>query len=458
MRFKTAWAVILLLLSAASANAATITVDWSGSGDHTAIQPALDAAIAGDTVLVLPGIYTGETNRNLDFGGKNIVLVSQSGFAATTIDCEGEGRAFAFYNSEDTTAVVLGFTITGGAADAGAGAFCLDGASPRFNACFFYDNRAQIQGGGLCCVGSSPVIENCIFESNTSDNDGGTQGMGGGMACVSNSHPRLENTVFLGNEARATGGGLYADNAPVRCYGCTFVENNVLYYGYDGAGAYLTYSDGAIFTSCTFIENGTASTAVGGGMQVYASNVTISSCDFFDNLGGNGGAIHFTSGSSGVVSGCTFAGNESVWSAAGGVSLVFSSNPAFSNCTFALNEGDNIWCDGSSPSVEYSILAFAVNGKAMRCLTGTETPHIHHCFVFANDNGDTLCGGNFHDIENANPLFCDGPGGNFTLCADSPCVVGATWPSYVGAHGEGCPACGPAVEPTRWGAIKAMYK
>jgi hypothetical protein len=458
MKGKKACLVLVLVLIASSGYAATVTVDWSGSGDHLTIQDGLNDALAEDTVLVLPGTYTGADNRDLDFLGKNIVLVSQSGFGATAIDCQDAGRGFLFHGPEDTTAVVRGFTITGGAAEDGAGALCQDGSSPRFDACFFYDNRAQNQGGGFCCIGSSPVIENCIFESNTADDTGGSKGRGGGMACVSYSYPRIENTVFLDNVARATGGGLYTNYGPVRCGGCTFAGNNILNVGYDGAGAYLSHSDNAVFTYCTFLENGTASTAVGGGMQVYASSVTVSSCDFLDNRGGNGGGIQFTSGSGGVVSGCTFAGNETVWSAAGGISCVFNSNPAISSCTFALNGGIQVWCDGSSPSIEYSILAFAVNGVPVSCQTGTETPHIHHCFVYGNDDGDTLCGGNFHDIENENPLFCDAPGGYFYLCADSPCIAGATWAGYVGAHGEGCPACGPAVEPIRWGTIKAMYE
>lgn len=38
-------------------SAATLTVDPSGAGDYSEIQPAIDAASRGDVVLVKPGEY-----------------------------------------------------------------------------------------------------------------------------------------------------------------------------------------------------------------------------------------------------------------------------------------------------------------------------------------------------------------------------------------------------------------
>jgi parallel beta-helix repeat protein len=191
---------------------------------------------------------------------------------------------------------------------------------------------------------------------------------------------------------------------------------------------------------------------------VIASDITVTDCLFIGNVAGQSGAAHYTDGSGGTISGCTFAGNVGSWSACGGIDCVFSSNPTITNCTFVDNEDDHIWCDDSSPTIEYSILAFAKVGRAVVCDQGIENPHVHHCFVCANAAGDTLCGGNCHDIDYSDPLFCDRENGVLTLCENSPCLPGGTWPSLVGAHGQGCPPCESAVEPTTWGAIKALYK
>ncbi len=451
--------VMVMIFAAPMVRAATITVDWAGSGSYLTIQGGIDAAGPGDTVLVLTGTYTGAGNRNLDFGGTNLVLLSDGGYGVTTVDCGDAGRAFFFNSGEDTNSVVSGFTITNAAADSGAGAFCGNGSDPRFEDCLFLDNTAEERGGGLCCANSSPIVRNCRFEQNTAYLDQSGVAYGGGMACLGSSSPLVVDTDFEGNAANRSGGGLYCYYSSPNCVRCEFVGNNLIAYGYEGGGASLSFSDGAAFTECTFRENGTSQTIVGGGLHVYASAISLTDCAFMDNRGGNSGGAHFTEGSSGTLDGCTFAGNVTVWGfIAAGLACFFGSNMTITNCTFADNHGDHIWCDGSSPTIDYSIFAYAVSGAPIACRQGTETPYIHHCFVYGNAAGDTLCGGNFHDIEIADPRFCDMPEENFMLCQNSPCLAGATWPSLVGAHGEGCPPCGNAVEPLSWGAIKAMYR
>jgi hypothetical protein len=104
------------LLAGVPCRAATITVNWDGSADYTAIHAGIDAASNGDTVLVADGTYTGAGNRDIDFLGKAITVKSAGGPENCIIDCEGspsdQHRGFYFHNGEGPDSVLDGFTIT----------------------------------------------------------------------------------------------------------------------------------------------------------------------------------------------------------------------------------------------------------------------------------------------------------------------------------------------------------
>jgi hypothetical protein len=110
-------AAFVLLLVPAWAGAATIYVNAaaSNSGDgsapapYTTIQPALDAAVSGDEVVVLPGIYYGTVMLK-----NGVTLKSSNGPAATIIDGLGEIIVVNSAPGTPSWSAIEGFTIRNG--------------------------------------------------------------------------------------------------------------------------------------------------------------------------------------------------------------------------------------------------------------------------------------------------------------------------------------------------------
>jgi len=177
-------AVLLGLPVAALAD--TITVGPGGGFDHATIQAAIDTAFDGDVVLLADGVYTGPGNKDLDYGGRSIMVRSENGPEACIIDCEGLGRGFHFRSGEGPDAVVLGLTIQNG-------------------------NVAAPGGGGVLCQSSHPSLVNCVLRDNFSF-------QGGGLASF-HSHPTLVNVLFTGNlaDAGAAVYGLFSDIMMTNC-------------------------------------------------------------------------------------------------------------------------------------------------------------------------------------------------------------------------------------------------
>ena len=150
------------LILAFPCSASTITVDNDGPADFNNIQAAINSAINGDTIIVQPGTYTGNGNRNISFNGKRITVRSIDPcdpcvIAATVINCEGvDGevrRGFSFTGGETSQTIMEGVTITGGYAD-GQWPSCNGGAiycssAPTIRRCRIIGNRAGQHGGGI---------------------------------------------------------------------------------------------------------------------------------------------------------------------------------------------------------------------------------------------------------------------------------------------------------------------
>ncbi len=145
---------------------------WSVPAEVATIQAAIDLACDGDTILVADGTYTGTGNRDLDFGGKAIVVRSETGDPSTCIiDCDGseldEHRGFLFNSGEDSTSVVMGFTIRNAYMDTYTGAAfeCSNGSSPTITYCVMAENTS-LRGPALNCSDSSPIVSHCTIVDN----------------------------------------------------------------------------------------------------------------------------------------------------------------------------------------------------------------------------------------------------------------------------------------------------
>jgi hypothetical protein len=441
--------VVALAIAPLAARADTIHVP----GDQPTIQEGLNAAAAGDTVLVDSGTYTGALNRDLDFNGVNLVLLSEQGSGFTTIDCQGVGRGFHFHSGEDTTAVVEGFFIRNAAADSGAGAFCVNGSSPKFLDCRIRQNTATVRGGGVCCYASSPIIRECLFELN--DVSGTSNPYGGAMACINGADAIIEDCDFTANTAAWFGGGVYCQSSNPQFRGCWFERNVSDNQG--GGAVYCGTNSAPAFTGCTFLEN---SGPDGGAIYVQYSPVTATDCSFIRNSAGSGGALSFYySDSTGQLSHCAFVDNMAT--VGGAVYLFGGANALFTNCTFVGNSSGPygvIHVYNASPILENSIIAFSGSSPAAECSLGTENPSFTRCVLYANGGADSLCG-TVADTLHHDPNFCGMPWDDYRLCQDSICAAAnSPWGELIGALGVGCGSCESAVAPRSWSIIKSMYR
>ena len=408
-----------------AAPATQIIVDVNQGGDHETIQDGIDAASEGDTVLVYPGTYTGEGNRDIEFGTKNIVLRGRDGAEATIVDASpGVHRVFVFTGTgQDTTCVIDGLTITGGHQQdlytgSGAGIY-MDGTYPPY-------------------LPPSPKFANCIVSG---------------------------NQAFLGS-----GGGAYMNMGCSAVFRNVVFEDNLAYVG--GGGVYCTFSSNAIFSDCVFRDNQNTTFGFGGGLGCkFESNATLRNCLFDGNLGTSGGGVSCTDGAHPTIDNCTFIGNTVGGGGdGGGLYCAGESMPTLRNCTFygnrALGDGEGeciAAIENSHPIVLRCIFVRSGYAPGSRLSSfyceGGATLDVGQSCSYGNAYGDDMCGtvvcgSGFLICEN--PLFCDPAQGDLRLAEASPCLPGNTWGVRIGAHGQGCSQ--PAVEQTSWGAIKALYR
>jgi len=271
-------AVLILswLLLAIACQADIIIVDDNGAADFDNIQAAIDDSNDGDIVVVFPGRYTGDGNRDIDFGGRAITVQSVAPddpyiVGATIIDCEGTEadphRGFYFHSWEAGDSVLAGLTITNGYAEYGGGIYCND-SGPTITNCTVTGNTAEYGGGIESWYG---LITNCIISGNSAIGGGGLAGCHQVTNCIISGNSAIEgggllgcdevtNCVISGNSANQNGGGILNCFAPANCV----ISGNSA--GQNGGGICCEYQ--SMITSCTLSGNA-ATGGFGGGIYAY---------------------------------------------------------------------------------------------------------------------------------------------------------------------------------------------
>jgi len=368
-RFKII-SVLICLLSVIPCMGATIIVDANTanpSADFNNIKDAISSPTTtdDDIIVVNPGIYTGADNRDLDFLGKAITLMSTNPndpdiVATTIINCENLGRGFLFFSGEDANSIVDGFTITNGKGDLGGGMQIVN-SSPTVRNCIFSGNIGNYVGGGIYCNQSSPTVKNCIFIGNSSAHGGA------GMYNYTNSSPNVSNCNFINNSA-------YTNQTGV----CS------------GGGIHNRSDSSPTITNCKFIGN-TAKQDGGGIYNQTSSHPNVTNCTFINNSGRGGGGI-YNNGCNPKIVNCTFSKNRTNLYNPGGAICNSASSPEIVNCIIWDNKG-------TSPSEIYPTTLLTVS----------------YCDVKGGYPGGT-------NIINLDPLFVDPDVNDYHLQPDSPCI------------------------------------
>lgn len=442
--------VPVALVAAGSAGAGTIEVP----ADFTTIQAALDAAVAGDTVLVAVGTYDdlhyppgADTTQCVAYM-KSGVTLRGAGQGQTVIDALDGGRGI--YCLGVTDARIESLTVTRAFAQTyGAGIYCTQGSSPAISDC---EITACGDGGIICTVGSSPSISGCNLTDNVAK-------VGGGLAMESVSSPIVTHCTITGNSAPVAG-GVYVkgSSAPVFEH-CTIDDNFLTTINGVGGGIAATNS---LLTLRNCSVNGNVATGAGGGIhltEVYPAVIESTTVQNNTTSAGDdasGGGIYCELADI-ELDHCTITGNRATGTGAdgGGIFLFFASASTITNCTIADNVtvsspdslGAGISCFAfASPVIENTIIAFNGPGRGLYCADGTSVPTVACSDIYGNEDGDAICGTDLGGNFSEDPRFCNLAAEDFALDWASPCLPG-NHPTgapcgQIGARGEGCQITG----------------
>jgi hypothetical protein len=320
---KNVYLVVSLLVFAIMVDAQVIQVP----SEQSTIQAGIEAANDGDTVLVEEGTYM----ENIIFKGKAITVASQfildgdtSHISKTVIDGSGygdwrNGSTVLMKYGEDTTSVLMGFTISGGAGTLvtrgnwtvyyGAGINIMNSGGKIVNNIIEENHMTtkpgheRYLGGGINASvnhNHTAVIRDNIIRNNSVSADltgGGGIAIDGGRAIV--EHNTIKDNICQGNGA--SGGAIFwFDNGDEGTIEEVIIRNNSItgnqaissggYISYGGAiGTGLGFSEGIFKIYNNIISNNSVSGGAGGGFYNWSQRALVYNNTFHNNVSSQNG-------------------------------------------------------------------------------------------------------------------------------------------------------------------------
>lgn len=200
--FLTLFAIALVL--PANIHATTLHVP----AEYSSIQAAITAAANNDTVLVAAGTYT----ESINFSGKAIQVLSESGPLVTTITNLADSNLVTFSTGEGSASVLEGFTLLDGL----RAVYCIN-AAPTIRRNIIKNQHVEVYGaielsGGNGVFGNSPaIIQNNTVVSSSAN----------AVFLNSNLAPVIQNNILHNIDGYAVKDqALVAHENPIVQYNC----------------------------------------------------------------------------------------------------------------------------------------------------------------------------------------------------------------------------------------------
>ncbi len=313
MKFVYTFICLLLLLQAQATvrrvRAGNTTPGTGGTwaAAYSNLQSAIDASASGDEVWVAVPIGTAKYQPASGvayqmkagvkiyggFAGSEAALANRNITTNVTI-LQGNNNSVVRCAVDNLTSSALldGFTITGGNTSYGGGIDCA-GSSPSFSNLIIKNNFANSGGGGFYGYDGSPTLTNVVFMSNAAGDGSNTEGNGGGLY-NDESYPILNNVVFYYNYATRDGGAIYTYSVSYTNTRKPVITNTLFAFNEAGSGAggaVFGYATSYIFTNCTFATNYCYLAGCGGALHNYGTSTSgttstsqVKNCLFWGNF------------------------------------------------------------------------------------------------------------------------------------------------------------------------------